>query len=233
MPIAAVCPNCGAPISDTAIIALAPVCTHCRSVITNVGGSLGLTGVYGVNDTMLTRARVEADLRVFRDHLAKYNGMREHCLQKLQWSAEPYAKLPPPPTLLTLEELPSLTALIGAGIMGSVICFPVWFVSNLAIPILSLPVALFFEHSTLAKFLNSLVGFLWTWNAFWSGVVLVWLGCLVPYFVAIARNGTRPMENTRRQRKYENDRSAALKAAEPLKAAEDHRLRVKFGSLKL
>ena len=46
-----------------------------------------------------------------------------------------------------------------------------------------------------------------------------------------AANGNRPRENARRQKAYEGAMAAALKAAEPLKAAEDHRLRCQIREL--
>jgi hypothetical protein len=49
--------------------------------------------------------------------------------------------------------------------------------------------------------------------------------------MARVANGNRPLENARRQRAYEEAREAALKAAEPVKAAQDHRLRCQIREL--
>ncbi len=77
MPTAATCPSCAAPLSETSVLALAPICNHCGVVIARIGGTLGLTGVYGVGDPTITRRRVEADLAVFREYRMKYFGMLE------------------------------------------------------------------------------------------------------------------------------------------------------------
>ena len=106
MPIAAKCPSCGSPLSETSVLALAPVCTYCGAVITEIGGTLGLTSAYGVNDPTITHKRVEADLAVFRDYQKKYMGMLEACKQQLNWGVERYAHLPNPPELLALQEVP-------------------------------------------------------------------------------------------------------------------------------
>jgi hypothetical protein len=61
------------------------------------------------------------------------------------------------------------------------------------------------------------------------------LFALVPglfnHFRVKAANGDRPAENARRQWAYENAKTAALRAAVPLKEAEDHRLRVQIREL--
>ena len=49
---------------------------------------------------------------------------------------------------------------------------------------------------------------------------------LVAFANVKASNGTHPQENARRQKAYKQARSEALKAAEPTKAAQDHRLRL-------
>ena len=77
MPIAAQCSNCGGPLSETSVLALAPVCERCGTVITEIGGSLGLTSAYSVNDPTITRRRVEADLGVFREYQMRYHGSKE------------------------------------------------------------------------------------------------------------------------------------------------------------
>ena len=107
MPLVARRPSCAASLSETSVLALAPVCSHCGSVITAIGGTLGLTSAYGVGDPTITRRRVEADLAVFREDQVKYRGMLEACKEQLTWSVERYARLPLPPELLKLEQGPS------------------------------------------------------------------------------------------------------------------------------
>ncbi len=51
------------------------------------------------------------------------------------------------------------------------------------------------------------------------------------HFKVKAANGNKPLENARRQKVYEDAMAAALKAAEPIKAAEDHRLRCQIREL--
>ena len=106
MPVIANCPSCGGPLSETSVLALSPVCNHCGGVIINIGGTMGLVGVYGVNDQSITRRRVEADLSVLRETLVKYKGMKEACKEQLNWDVARYAKLPQPPELLSLVDVP-------------------------------------------------------------------------------------------------------------------------------
>src|ERR1051325_8343658 len=108
MPVTATCPSCGSALSETSVLALAPICNYCGAVITNTGGTLGLTGVYGVGDKTITRRRVEADLAVLHEYQVKYDGMKRACMEQLHWGVESYAKLPQPPTLLTLQPVPDL-----------------------------------------------------------------------------------------------------------------------------
>ncbi|HEX3148582.1 MAG TPA: hypothetical protein VHR66_10890 [Gemmataceae bacterium] len=119
MPIAAQCPNCGGPLSETSVLALAPVCERCGTVITNIGGTLGLTSAYGVNDPTITRQRVEADLAVLTGNRDKYVGMREACKEQLTWGVKRYAKLPSPPELLELQPVPPLKKCILTGLINA------------------------------------------------------------------------------------------------------------------
>ena len=57
------------------------------------------------------------------------------------------------------------------------------------------------------------------------------LFCLQAHYKAKAANGSRPFENARRQKAYEEGRAEAMKAAEPMKAAQDHRLRCQIREL--
>lgn len=216
---AAKCPNCGAPLDETSVVALAPVCHSCDTVLTNTGGTLGLTGVFGVSDPTITRRRVEADLAVFHEYQVKYRGMKEACKQQLGWGVERYAKLPQPPELLKLKDVPSFWKGLGAGLGLSAI----WFVGAIFVTLI---IDLLYWISTL--FSKSLTGkqedYIF-FTLFFGGCVVIVLGFLFPHYRARIANGKRPRENARRQKAHEEAVAAALKAAEPLKEAEDHRLR--------
>lgn len=116
VPIAAKCPSCGGSLSEASILALAPVCGHCGTVITKVGGTFRLTGAYGVNDPTITRKRVEPDLAVLCEYRDNYVGMVEACKQQLNWSVERYAKLPNKPELLSLQPVPPFSEGLGRGL---------------------------------------------------------------------------------------------------------------------
>lgn len=233
MPIAAKCPICGAPLSETSVLALAPVCHYCGCVITERGGTLGLTGAYGVNDPTLTRDRVKADLAVFQNHLSHSRGMFESCKEQLQWGVEQYAKLPPEPELLQLKEVPSVgqtltQLLIAAGILiGSLVgLFVVSAVFGIVFNIVG---PIFLEKQSVGgvnNFMERLFQFV-----FFGGAALVVAVPLVIRFNASLANGQRPQENARRQRAYQEAVAAALKAAEPVKAAAGHRLRIQIREL--
>jgi hypothetical protein len=228
MPKAAQCPSCGGPLSETSVVAVAPVCEHCKAVITETGGTLGLTSAYGVNDPTITRRRVEADLAVFRDYRNKYVGMLEACKEQLTWGVERYAKLPPEPELLPLVDVPPFWKNLLAGLVLGVVLFLAIGVANaLVVLLLSIPLLLIYNgEPPWSKTQFEVVNFL-MWSAFIvSPVILVF-----PHFKAVAANGRRPLENARRQREYESARAAALKAAEPVKAAQDHRLRCQIREL--
>lgn len=112
MPVVARCPSCGSSLSETSVLALAPVCSHCHAVLTSVGGTLGMTSAYGVADPTITRRRVEADLAVFHEYERKYTGMLEACKEQRDWGANRYADMPPAPELLkTQETLPAMGVL--------------------------------------------------------------------------------------------------------------------------
>lgn len=233
MPVAAKCPSCSAPLSETSVLALAPVCLHCGCVITEVGGTLGLTGVYGVNHPSITRQRVAADLSVFQHHLNNSRGMLESCKEQLTWGVERYAKLPPDPELLQLKDAPSLGQTLGqmfggAGILiGSLVgLFVVSAVFGIVFNIVG---PIFLEKQSVGgvnNFMERLFQFV-----FFGGAALVVAVPLVIRFNASLANGQRPQENARRQRAYQEAVAAALKAAEPVKAAAGHRLRIQIREL--
>jgi hypothetical protein len=228
MPVVAKCPSCGAPLSEASLLALAPICGHCGAVITSVGGTLGLTGAYGIGDRTVTRRRVEADLAVFREYQEKYRGMKEACMQQLGWGVERYAQLPQRPELLPLKnvpfpwnELPLMLILAPVLFVVSygavwVICFllDTYHVAFQGKPDLWGPKG--------PPFLSLIA---------YGATVAPTLVAVYPHFRARVDNGTMPRENARRQKAYESAVAVALKAAEPLKAAEDHRLRIQIREL--
>ena len=232
MPIAAQCPNCGAPLSETSVLALAPVCENCHTVITKIGGTLGLTSAYGISDPTITRKRVEADLAVFCDYRNKYVGMLEACKEQLNWGVERYAKLPSRPELLPVVEVPPLWPLLWRIFVWTI---GAWFCWGIVVLVLYLPLLLLCcviscvitgSEGAGKEQAGAIVGF---------GLCVALLAPsvvnLTPYFKARAANGKRPAENVRRQRAYEAARTEALEAAEPIKAAQDHRLRCQIREL--
>lgn len=233
-PIAAQCPNCGHPLSETSVLALAPVCEHCRTVVTGVGGTLGLTSAYGVNDPTITRKRIEADLGVFSECLSKYTGMREACKEQLNWEVGRYAKLPPPPEYLSLVNVPSFWEGLCEGLPRG--CYGL-FVG----PFLYYLVSDMMPGDWFVLFFDTLIKlFTLQWGLVQSKPMFTWMLLsflapiafyIFPHFMAKYKNGNRPMENSRRKREYEMIRARALKGAEPVKAAQDHRLRTQIREL--
>lgn len=217
MPIAAKCPSCGAPLSEAAVVALAPVCLHCRSVLTNVGGTLGLTGAYGVGDPDITRRRIEADLSVLRQYQYNARGARLAFAEQLNWGVVRYAKLPAPPEMLALTTVPDIWGCFGFGLIASA----VWFVVT---SILAWLATVFSDGSTteISPFFTLVIV---------AGYATCFSFTLVPYIGARVQNGTKPAENARRHEAHRRAIDAALKAAEPIKAAEDHRLREQIRKL--
>jgi len=218
-------------------------------VITSVGGTLGLTGAYGVSDLTITRRRVEADLAVFREYQEKYRGMKEACIQQLNWGVERYAQLPQSPELLTLKKVPDFWAGLGWGLVAAAIWFVVSYVAAW----------IFFALYSVFMAITHLRGDVVPWSqAIWieelnfycssglgclepenfivnmfiyGGCVAFVLGGLFPHFRVRVANGDKPRENARRQKAHEEAVAAALKVAEPLKAAQDHRLRSQIREL--
>ena len=222
--IQASCPGCGAPLSATSVVALAPICSHCGVVITSIGGTLGLTGAYGVSDPTITRRRVEADLAVFREYQMKYRGMLEACKQQLGWSLERYAHLPEPPEFLELKDVPSFWIGLVIGLGMALAWFVVSFIACMIVGFILLIVSIVYKmDQKLLNFIFLLI--------IWGGVLVSVLSGPFNHFRVRVANGNKPRENARRQRAYEEAMAAALKAAEPLKAAEDHRLRCQIREL--
>ena len=216
MPIAAQCPNCGGPLSETSVLALAPVCERCGTVITKIGGTLGLTSAYGVNDPTITRERVEADLAVFCDHRTKSERMLEAHKEQLTWGVERYAKLPIPPEYLSLVTPPEFD---GTGCLGCLFGLP------LVIAGIVLPFVVVFKHGELATDVFALI------LLEIMGLSIFYGFSIGPYVKVWKANGSRPIENARRKKAYEEARAEALKAAEPIKKAQDYRLTVQIREL--
>jgi hypothetical protein len=193
-------------------------------VITGIGGSLGFTSAYGVGDPTITRRRVEADLDVFREYQMKYRGMLEACKQQSAWSVERYARLPQAPEFLKLEDVPPfwLGSAIGLGI--AVVWFVGSFIACMIVGVILLIV------SIVVKLDEKLLNFIFELIILGGSLVCVLSGPFNHFRVKLA-NGDKPRENTRRQEAYEAAVAAALTAAEPLKAAEDHRLRCQIREL--
>jgi hypothetical protein len=211
--------------------------------MTMVGGTLGLTSAFGVNDSTITRKRVEADLAVFCDCRDKYFGMREACKEQLNWGVERYAKLPHKPELLPVRPVPSVLSILGFDAFGAEMSDPnktsvissrrgciagiflrvvvALLLSSLIAPPFG-PMGSGFFH--LLFHLVSLLCLLAVYITFPFYLVAVIVG-VVAHFAATSANGARPMENARRQRAYEAACVAALDAAAPVKAAKDHCLR--------
>ncbi len=224
MPVSASCPSCGAALSEASVLALAPICSHCGVVITSIGGTLGLTSAYGVRDPTITRSRVEADLAVFREYQMKYRGMLEACKQQLDWGVERYAQLPRPPELLKLEEVPPLFD--GSQWLLTPIRFPFYFGATWIAFLLFFGFTRLFKSDRNIMFKEGTIKTI----AVISLATTLWV-TVKDHFKAKAANGSRPRENARRQKLHEESKAAALKAAEPLKAAEDNRLRCQIREL--
>ena len=217
MPVIASCPGCGGPLSETSVVALAPVCDHCRGVVVELGGTMGVISAYGVNDPTIGREMLEAHLAVVQRHLANYNGMKESCKEQLTLGLEPYAKLPNPPELLPLQTVPDLWGKGGPGLFLGLTLF--WWVL-ICVPggIIAWIISLFSVFAgNIANIVALAIGLAITAQMVHETVS--------PHYKAIAANGERPAENARRQKTYDDARVAALKAAEPKKAAQDHRLK--------
>lgn len=230
MPIAARCPSCAAPLSETSVLALAPVCSHCGIVVTNIGGTLGMTGAFGLSDPEVARRRCDADLAVLNEYLQKYDGMKHACIEQLAWNTERYATLPAQPKLLDVESK-------GEGTVGTVLGIVAAFLTILALGTAPLVVII-----TAGLGLVSALGTSGPVKALISipviGVAL--LGMLAPPVLAylsisglVKRYATRDEkdENGSRQREYRELLAQSLRDAEPRKAAADHRLRFQIREL--
>jgi hypothetical protein len=184
-------------------------------VITESGGSLGLTDAFGVSDPSITRSRVEKDLEVLESYHLRYRGMVAACHDQLQWAAERYARWPHQPELLELKSVPPLWK----GLIGGFVTFFVFFA---LLPWVLLVVLYPFgfryaDEQQLPWPMLEVIGL----------TIFLVLGARA-HFRAQASNGNRPRENARRQREYEAARASALDVAQTEKLVQDHRLRVQL-----
>lgn len=232
MPLVARCPSCARPLSEAAVLALAPVCSACASVLTQVGGSLGLTSAYGVNDANISRDRLQADLRIINEYVDKYKGMIDAGHEQLRWSVERYAELPQPPDLLAPVNAPStmralmfpLVAVFSALWLNSRDKHWGFFLENLH-----------FEN------IHSVGGCL-AWPFIWlAGLLVMFVAPIVllpaaifslvvflSWLAAAPRRAMVERVNSSRMEEHEKATAAALLAAEPRKRAQDYRLRLQI-----
>jgi hypothetical protein len=222
------CHNCGATLSKTSIEAFVPSCDHCGTPIMDIGGTLGITSAFEKDDPTLRRELLEKQLDTYREYSKRYDGMIEVCKEQLNWGGERYAHLPEQPELLKLKPFPPFWEGWGFGL----IAFPLCLVGVLFALQIIIEVSKFiYEIITLGGKLSEL-----RLIPYILGIALcAWIVCLLVVAfrhlsVKIA-NGDMPKENARRQRAYDNALAAALKEAEPVKNAEDHRLRRKIVDL--
>ena len=153
-----------------------------------------------------------------------------------------YAQIPQPPELLTVEAvsgvgasftalyysylLPVLTIVFGLYFSKGGPSLEDWIVSLIpvinwiSLIILLLPIPPAYRHAS-ALFLSLILCAI-------LGVIMSELYLRITNMVV---NGRKPQENARRQKVYEEAKAAALKAADPIKAAQDHRLRSQIREL--
>lgn len=242
-PTTARCPSCGSPFSKAAVLALAPVCDSCGAVAVSFGGSLGITGAYGVNDGELTRKRVEGDLAVLLRHEQSLVGATEAARDQLTWTAARYATLPLEPRLELVprrrrERLSTIfsSVVILGPILGVVLSFcwvPIrWYCRDRGI---------YWVPRKLDEAWEALGG---DAGGGWKTLLSVMAICVAFMAVVILVGASLTLwllglgvraENRRRQRtyrsarqKYETAKAEALKAGEIKKAAEDYRVRLQL-----
>jgi hypothetical protein len=229
---AAVCPRCNAPLDETSFLAQAPQCTHCGVLVTEYGGTLGMTSAYGVNDPNLTRDRVESDLRRLQEAESRYRGMIYAHQAQLGWGPEHYAKLPPAPELLQAKEAPSFLGSVMAGALGGG-CL--WFlILDVLFAVFS--TALLYTAVSSHNALLHRLAFRFGPN-FWHNpgsvvgpmvllaLVLGIISGLAKFLKGAGANSKIQAENAYRQRKYEKAKAAAVRVAIPEKEKADHIMR--------
>src|SRR5207244_3466141 len=92
--------------SQTAVLAMVPLCDACGSVGISLGGTLGTIGVYGANDPKLHRDRIQSDFGVVSAHRQKLVDMVEHHKRELVREAKFYAVNPPRPEVIPTVPVP-------------------------------------------------------------------------------------------------------------------------------
>ncbi len=214
------CPNCGKNLSEASILALAPVCDACQSVLTIVGGTLGLTGAYGLADSEeIKRKRIKADLRVFDDYIDKYRGGVVHCENELKRTQESYARLPDRPVLHQLKDVPSFFGCVFSSIfcLGATFCYG-FFAFLVITLILAVIESIFSVDLGRLVFVMMLIASIVCLSVIYSN--------MIPYFHAIKENGNMPTENERMIREFETKCREAVEIAKDAKLAADHKLRI-------
>ena len=196
---------------------MAPVCHVCGTVSISFGGTFGITAVYGVNDPALTRQRVQADLQVLIQYERNLHGLIAANKEQLDWGVEKYAKLPAPPELIPTVDVPNA---VNVALESSSGCL-------LGLAVLAVLVALGAMLEKKRVNPMEVVGAISVVLGLPALVVFVvtYLFSLPPSIKAKLQNGSAPQENNQRQQRYNLECQQALEAAEPIKAAQDHRMR--------
>ena len=209
MTLVARCPSCGKSLSEASVVAVAPVCGHCGSVLTTVGGTLGLTSAYGLGDPTITRRRVEADIAVLQDYQRKYEGMLQACIEQLSWGVDRYARMPATPRMLTSEPTPSSSEVFSSAVLG--------------IPVFGFGLAWGYSAFFRAeKGFHAVFLFVIAVIALAGGGAL--LSTLGSFLWQSPARRKIERENARRRQAHDTLVASALNAAAPVKAAQDHRL---------
>ena len=236
MPQVAGCPACGSALTEAAVLALAPVCGYCKSVLINVGGTLGLTGAYGVSDPTITRKRLDADIRVVEEYMERYRDMIAASHEELAWGVDRYADLPPDPELLSVDTtLPGKTALVFPILTGITYLHLTTLHQQLTwiFGVVERPTYLIDQYGIILGFLFGLFllllslvlavsPFILVPAVFASGIAFV------AYLLGGPRRARAQRENSSRLLKHRQAATAALSEAEPKKRAQDHRLRLRI-----
>ena len=138
---------------------------------------------------------------------------------------ERYAKLPHPPELLKLEEVPSFWTGVGWGLLlFPIAVLPAWVALLFVTAFIGIIFPIIFpvlKELHVTRIVLAVV----------LAFVLSVRSCTRDHFKVKAANGNKPWENARRQKANEEAMAVALKAAEPVKAAQDHRLRCQIREL--
>ena len=236
MPQVAGCPACGSALSEAAVLALAPVCGYCKSVLVNFGGTLGLTGAYGVSDPTITRKRLDADIQVVEEYVERYRDMIAASAEELAWGVDRYADLPPAPELQSVDTaLPGKTALLFP-VLTAITYFHLTTLHRQLTWIFNMverPAYLFDQYGMIVGFFLGLLLLLLSLVLAVSPFILVpaVFGsaiAFIAYLLGAPRRARAERENSSRLLKHRQATAAALSEAEPKKRAQDHRLRLRI-----